>query len=297
MITNSDVETYLTTNPERTAPKLAHIHLLPSYAQQLVQFYAAQSFILAIMTIGSLSTHKKDKHSDIDLVLICDNQGVPPPTLRKDAIRLVSNDTAVIDSFDHKIWNFGTADDFAIDNQEICTQFFTKEYMEEKISLTIRGFYNQVGMEHPLASLSSLLKATVHVDKDGSSEQFRQKLEPYPSSLKKIILDQELGMRYPYYLNRLETAIARGDVPFADKMIRQSIDSAVYILFAQYERFPNGPKRLFEQLDTMVEQPKCTRLKKCFNALYSLPTTVGTLPQQQAHLRELLSLLKTPARG
>lgn len=244
------------------------------------------------MTIGSLGSKKDDQYSDIDLVLVCDNDGIPSSQDRIDVINFVSDNKATLDSINLKIWNFGTADDFTIENQEVCTQFFTKNYLEEKVNLTINGFYNQIGMEHPLASLSSLLNAKVHIDKDGFYEDIRSKIDPYPETLRNIILEQEINMRFPYYLNRLETAVKREDIPFACKMISQAVDSAVYVLFAQYRTFPNGPKRLFQQLDDMATPELAGELKRCFTKIFTLETTKATLPEKQAILNELLILLK-----
>lgn len=244
------------------------------------------------MTIGSLTSNMADEHSDIDLILICDNEGIPPKETRVDVIHYISNNTAVLDSIDLHMWNFGTADDFVVAGREICTQFFTKQYLEEKINLTINGFYSQVGMEHPLASLSSILKATVHIDRNNTYKSLCQKIDPYPAKLRQTILSQELGMRFPYYLDRLSTAIARGDISFADKMIHQAVDSAVYIVFALHKRYPNGPKRLFQQLDDMVEKPAAEDIKDYLASLYTEGTTAETLPQKQATLQKLLALLQ-----
>lgn len=291
-MTNSDIQSYFASNAVRPSRQLSNIELLPSYVQKLVEYYAAQPYILAVMTIGSLTSNKADEHSDIDLVLVCDNEGIPSKETRVEIINYISNNTAKLDSIDLHMWNFGTADDFVIANQEICTQFFTKQYLEEKINLTINGFYSQVGMEHPLASLSSLLKATVHFDRDDTYKNLCQKIDPYPTKLRHIILSQELDMRFPYYLDRLNTAVARGDIPFADKMMHQAIDSAVYIVFALHQRYPNGPKRLFQQLDDMLERPAAEEMKGYLTSLYAEGTTAQTLSQKQATLQKLLALLQ-----
>lgn len=292
MLPNSDIASYLKHNKEQELPKLKNVDFLPSYVQKLIALYASQPYVKTVMTVGSLSSNTNDTSSDIDLVIVCDDNGIPRKDQRLSIINYISNNKAVIASVDLKTWNFGTADDFAIDNQEICTQFFTINYIEEKIELTISGFYNQVGMEHPLAALSSLIKATVHIDKDNTYKQIVDKIDPYPMQLQKIILDNELGMRLPYYLDRLETAIARGDIPFADKMIHQSIDSAIYILFAYFQRFPNGPKRLFKQLDDIKDEPAIPEIKQCFITLYKTGTTVATLPQKIITLQNVFTLLQ-----
>lgn len=291
-MTNSDIQSYFNVNNVRPTLRLSHIELLPSYVQKLVTYYADQPYVLAIMTIGSLTSNKADEHSDIDLVLVCNNEGVPSKETRVDVIRYASDNTAMLNGIDSHVWNFGTADDFTIANQEVCTQFFTKQYLEEKIDLTINGFYSQVGMEHPLASLASLLKATVHFDRNDTYKMLCQRIDPYPTKLRQAILNQELGMRLPYYLDRLNTAIARGDIPFADKMIHQAIDSAVYILFALHNCYPNGPKRLFQQLGVMLEEPVARQIENYLTLLYADGTTAETLPQKQATLEKLLAQLQ-----
>lgn len=291
-MTNEDIRSYFNQNSVLPPANLAHVQLLPYYAQKIVEHYAAQTFTRVIMTIGSLGSNKEDEYSDVDLVLVCDNEGVPPEKDRINAINYISNNQASLDDINLQIWNFGTADDFTISGQEICTQFFTKKFLEDKVDLTVRGFYNQIGIEHPLASLSSLLNATVHLDKDNYYPYLRSKLAPYPESLRQIILSQELEMRFPYYLNRLNTAARRGDIPFANKMINQAIDSAVYILFAQYRRFPNGPKRLFEQLDAIAAPKIAKHFKHLFVQLVEQGTTNATLPKKQILLQKLLTLLK-----
>jgi len=291
-LTNSDIQSYFAINAVRPSRRLSNTELLPGYAQKLVEHYSAQPYILAIMTIGSLASDKTDEYSDIDLVLICGNEGIPSKETRVEVINYISNNMAALNSIDVHTWNFGTADDFVVANTEVCTQFFTKQYLEEKIDLTTNGFYSQVGMEHPLASLSSLLKATVHFDRDNIYKSLRQKIDPYPAKLRQIILNQELGMRFPYYLDRLSTAMARGDIPFADKMIHQSIDSAIYIIFALHEQYPNGPKRLFQQLDDMVAEPTAKDVKSYLTSLYADSTVFKTLPQKQATLQKLLALLQ-----
>lgn len=292
MLSNSDIAVYFRTNNVRQPQRLQNMELLPEYAQKLVTFYASQSYVKAVMTIGSLSSGTSDERSDLDLVIVCSNEGVPPKEQRLGVIGHISNNTATFNSVDLKIWNFGTSDDFIINGQEICTQFFTVAYLQEKIDHIVNGFYSQVGMEHPLASLSGLLKATVHIDKEGTYKKLKKKVEPYPVQLQKIILDNELGMRFPYYLDRLETAISRGDIPFADKMIHQAIDAAVYILFALHRRYPNGPKRLFKQIDEMVAEPTASQVKEYLLALYKDKTTPETLRHKATILRNLFTVLQ-----
>lgn len=290
ILSNATIKSYLTPNTVQPTYEPCAIELLPAPARALVGHYAALPGIRLIMTIGSLARAQQDKHSDVDIVLVCSNEGVPPKELRSTIISRVSRGAAAINGMDVNIWSFGTSDDFTIDGQEICTQFFTTQYMQERLELITSGFYTQVGMEYPLASLSGILGATVHIDKDDFYRTMRRTIDPYPEKLQKIILGQEQGMRLPYYLGRLETAIARKDLPFADKMIHSAVDSALYILFATHKRYPNGPKRLYEQISSFMPAQDTTALKHCLAELIGIGVTVDNLPHKQTLLNELARL-------
>lgn len=296
-MTNEDITTYLKTNLTLPATPLTNMELLPLSVQKIVRCYAEQPKVRAIMTIGSVPANTSDKHSDIDLVIVCDDSGIPSVDQRLHAVATASDNSAMFNNTDLHIWTFGTSDDFSIDGQEICTQFFTKKYMHDKIDLITQGFYSQIGMEHPLASLSGLLKAVTHIDKDNFYINICKKIDPYPESLRQIIISQELDMRLPYYLNRLETAIERNDIPFADKMIHQAIDSAIYILFAQQRQFPNGPKRLFQQLRSILPKTYADHVETILGKLYQNDLTAESLRQKYTALAALHIFLKTPMQA
>ena len=266
---------------------------LPLETQQLLQYYTSHQSVRLIMLIGSINSAKNDSRSDIDIVLVCQNRGVPPLAQRLAAIASSSKSAVQMNTVDAHIWSFGISDDFILNGQEVCTQFFTKKFMLERIRHTIDGFYTQIGMEHPLASLASLLNAQVLVDKDKFYPKLIQQLEPYPEKLRQRILQQEQEMRFPYYLKCIDTAIVRQDVIFAHKMIHNALDSILYILFAKYRQFPKGPKRVEQQISLIVDAPTASAITSRYRMVVTLPTTPETLQQKKELLMTIFKLVST----
>jgi predicted nucleotidyltransferase len=297
MLSNKTVKAYLNKTPAPQKPLHTLVESLPETAQKIIKHYAAHPNVRLIMIIGSIASANHDKHSDIDIVLVCNSDGIPTKEQRLATIVDISAHNAIINSADTHIWNFGTADDFTVNGQEICTQFFTKQQLQDKIDLTVGGFYAQVGMEHPLAALASLLGAAICIDKDNLYPTLRRMIDPYPKKLGQIIIDQEQGMYLPYYLDRLTIAIERHDLPFANKMVQGAIDSTVYIIFALYGRFPKGPKRLEQQINSFVEKDVALPFLDTLLQVTQMPTNIDTLPQKQLLLKELSATLHNLAKS
>lgn len=280
-------------------PKPKKIALLPSVAQKFIKYYAQHSSVCAVVTIGSLVSKKNDMRSDIDIVIICESNKIPPLNERLGVIEKISVSSAKMKTTDLRTFTFGTSEDFIIDNQEICTQFFTKEYMLETVDRIVNGTYQHFGMEHPLAFLNSIITAKIHIDKEDFYIVLREKIEPFPKKLQETILSQEKGLRFPYYLKCLETAIARQDIPYANKMINNAIDSALYILFANNMRYPHGPKRLYQQLESFLDNKSAAELKSCLDKLFYTNNMPSSLPRKLGILEDLFSLVDgvSKARG
>ncbi len=270
------------------------VSMLPPEAVKFVTYYASLTSVRAIATIGSLASGQSDRHSDIDIVIICENSKLPSTKKRMGMINYISQNTAHINTFNLKTRLFGISDDFIINNNEICTQFFTKKDVDDAIGHIKSGFYQQQGMEYPLAFLNSILTANVHIDKDRCYEKLKKKVRPFPKTLQKIILTKERELHLPYYLKRLEVAIARGDVPYAHKMINSSIDSVLYIIFAHHMRYPHGPKRLYEQLSSFLDKDTYIKLTSYLDELFYTNTTSLALVQKLDALKGLSKLVGSP---
>jgi hypothetical protein len=275
---------------------LKDFDLLPTCAKSIAEHYAKLSNVRAIATIGSLASKKNDMYSDVDMVIVCNDQSVPSPKDRIKIINDVPNKKIVMNTINHQTWLFGASEDFVIDGQEICTQFFTKNQMLEVVAQITTGSYQQFGMEHPLAFLNSINSAIIHVDKDGFFKDLKSKIHPFPRKLQKTILSYEGEIRFPYYLRRLQTAVARGDIPYANKMVNNAIDSALYILFARHKQYPHGPKRLYQQIAKFMDESYASNLCNCLEEILSTGNTISLLPRKSELLNDLFIMVNNTPR-
>ena len=87
------------------------IHRAPSSVHQLIDSYARLDDVKMILGIGSIPRQDNDSHSDIDLVIVCGDDGIPAESTRKQAIRLASTESRYI-NMGQQTWHFGFCDEF-----------------------------------------------------------------------------------------------------------------------------------------------------------------------------------------
>lgn len=242
--------------------------------------------VQAVLTVGSTVSNQEDKYSDADLIIICSQ--IPNESEREILCKKFGN----INVFNINTGlEFGTVDEFTNSNGlYISCMYYTEDDFDKKVNRILNGEYHKTGRYYPLAFLACLQQCTIIWDKSGKTMKTIRQIETYPSNLSKYIINRETYNLFPYFIKNIEKGIARKDLYFAYRMIDESIESILNIIFAKSKTFYKGPKRLSEQISTLDLSNK-QEILSLINDLFTNGTSISEIIEKKDKLNELFTLV------
>lgn len=143
---------------------------------------------------------------------------------------------------------------------------------------------------HPLGFVSSMYLAEVAVcqplwDPDGIISELKKKINPYPDSLQKAIV-QKFAWEIDFSIHIARKSVERSDVTYAAGCCFRSVMCMLQVLFAVNKTFWLNEKGAVSLADTFAQKPEMlqARIHKIFHLLDANPQS---LQKAIASLEEL----------
>lgn len=260
-----------------------------SIVDEITAIHCEMPAILGVFLSGTRAGVPRDQFSDLDFVVVCQDDGPSPASIGEIRQRLGVPDRYVRTFFDISD-EYGVSSAFDLNGIETCLIYYKEIYLEDAVSRFFAGEFKKVGAFYPGALVAALAENPILFSRGNALHALKTQASSFPEEAKRRICIQETGW-FDYYLEKTEQYLFRNDQNGLQLTYAHSVDSILNIIFSLNDIPYSGPGKAFEaKIDRLQISPPFLR-----ESIFTIHTGLDAFGRQagnEARLSHLTRLIE-----